>query len=558
MSNSCEAVRGLSFATTVLCGALLSFGVAAGDPGPAPGGSGLQTVPKVVEKDSQGVVTQVVPEKPVPASSGGGNPGAAAVAHAEGVGEVFGAKSVGSLVVDAVFPVGSGSTVRLRQEIDSVPVFGASVAQSLSADGSLLSATGALTQKFRGAYPQNPSTPPAEVFRTAVRAVADQSHVPADKLSVVEQRANWYDPKLAAVTDADSQAVPAYRIDVAGSAKWTVFVDATDTGRVLDSWSDKQHLNRVVCDADSADIDTDDDDSETTQCGGSSTFTPDRTEGKPPVSVADVDNIYTYLGDADAFYNKYTPLADLSDFIGYDTGDGHGKALRATVRICTSEEREQKQQEWEPCPYRNAFWTGDHMAYGAGLATQDITGHELTHGVTQHTSGLIYRDESGAINESMSDLFGELINITMGKADSEGRWKIGDGSALGVIRDMKDPTARRNPDTYKATYWYTGPSQSAFVHINSGVGNKTAQLITDGGSLNGQTVTGIGIEKVAGLYWTVQTLLPSDADYATLSSTLTAACKQNVTNQVAGTTTADCAEVANATKATKLPTLNRT
>ncbi|MFD6160547.1 hypothetical protein ACFWF7_31795 [Nocardia sp. NPDC060256] len=175
---------------------------------------------------------------------------AIAQAQAQTVQQVFGAGSVGNLVVDQVSPADQGSTVQLRQEIDSVPVYGATVAQSLAADGKLISATGALSQQAKGKYPTGTSTagpPPAAVAATALRALAEQTKQPRDKFAVAATTAKWFDPKLAAKNStAPSVAVPAYQVSIKGAAgqgkqpvQWVVFVDANNTGRVLGGWSSR-------------------------------------------------------------------------------------------------------------------------------------------------------------------------------------------------------------------------------------------------------------------------------------------------------------------------------
>ena len=87
------------------------------------------------------------------------------------------------------------------------------------------------------------------------------------------------------------------------------------------------------------------------------------------------------------------------------------------------------------------------MAFGRGVVTDDITAHELTHGVTERTSGLQYLWQSGAINESMSDVFGEFTDLTNGSKDdtSANAWLIGEGSSLGVIRSLKRPADENQP-----------------------------------------------------------------------------------------------------------------
>ncbi|MFI5779290.1 M4 family metallopeptidase [Nocardia sp. NPDC051570] len=530
-----------------------------GDPPATPSNSSdLANAPKQVLKDPQGTVRQVVPQQPVPVPAGTPQAaGSAAESHVQGVEKLFTGKPVGKLVVDQVLPVGKGSTVRLRQEIDSVPVYAASVSQSLDKNGALLSVTGSLSQKSQGKFSN--TTPTAAVSAAAVKAIADQTKTAANKLAVAGVKAYWYDAKLASAPNGKSVAVPAFKVDIKGDGKsdpkdekpgrFVVFVDANNTAKVLDSWSDTKQLNRVVCDAQDKQVDLNGA-TDPTQCGSSDGFQATRSEGQGPVGVADVDNIFDYFGNTEGFYGKYTQLpGTLSDYIGNDTGDGHGKALRGTVRICST----------DACPYANAFWSGDHMAYGDGVSTEDITGHELTHGVTQNVNGLVYRGESGAINESMSDVFGEFVFLTdtANQCNTpQNRWQLGACSSLGVIRDMRDPQSHRQPDTYQGTNWYTGSADQGGVHTNSGVGNKADELMVDGGSLNGVTVTGIGIAKTAALYWTTQTMLTANATYSSLGSALNSACKTNVQNNVAGTTAADCTQVANAVQAVKMPNLS--
>ncbi|QIS02640.1 hypothetical protein F5X71_10195 [Nocardia brasiliensis] len=214
-----------------------------------PEGGELTTVPMTVLTDHQGIVTQVVPDTPVPPPSGvPAEATAVAAAWAEGIRQLFGAGSVGALVVDAVFAIGEGATVRMRQEIDSIRVYGASVAAALDPAGALLSVTGALAQHSRGAFAPGTAAPPAAAI-TARRAMASRTHAPIDEFHAATALPVWYDPKLAARDDAQSVAVPAYLVEVTGDGHgrqpelWSVFVDAGDTDRVLDSWNETKHLD---------------------------------------------------------------------------------------------------------------------------------------------------------------------------------------------------------------------------------------------------------------------------------------------------------------------------
>jgi Zn-dependent metalloprotease len=147
--------------------------------------------------------------------------------------------------------------------------------------------------------------------------------------------------------------------------------------------------------------------------------------------------------------------------------------------------------------YDNAFWNGSQMVYGDGdgelfqrfTKSIDVIGHELTHGVTQYEAGLQYFGQSGALNESMSDVFGSLVkqrvkNQTADQAD----WIIGEGlftpKVKGVgIRSMKapgtaydDPVLGKDPQPAHVDNIYSGMKDNGGVHINSGIPNKAFYL----------------------------------------------------------------------------------
>jgi Zn-dependent metalloprotease len=171
--------------------------------------------------------------------------------------------------------------------------------------------------------------------------------------------------------------------------------------------------------------------------------------------------------------------------------------------------------------YNNAFWNGQFMTYGDGdgsqfspLVSLDICGHEMTHGVTQFTAGLAYTGESGALNESMSDVFGALIeSYARGGVVDGNTWKVGEqcytpaNGTNDALRHMDNPhnadnfgfTTDDDPDHYSERY--TGTGDNGGVHINSGIGNKAFYLVAVGGTHHlGGSMTGIGI-SAAGRIW---------------------------------------------------------
>ena len=139
--------------------------------------------------------------------------------------------------------------------------------------------------------------------------------------------------------------------------------------------------------------------------------------------------------------------------------------------------------------YSNAFWDGQRMTYGDGnggsmkiFTALDVCGHEITHGLTSNTGNLTYSNESGALNESFSDIFGTCIE-NFGRP-TNWNWKIGEDvtNGGGGLRIMSNPNSFGDPDTYLGTNYYTGTADNGGVHTNSGVSNFWFYLLTMGGS----------------------------------------------------------------------------
>ncbi len=214
-----------------------------------------------------------------------------------------------------------------------------------------------------------------------------------------------------------------------------------------------------------------------------------RSEGSPETKDTEVINAYDSAGTVRAYYKQ---------LLNRDSIDNRSMDLVLNVHFGNK--------------YNNAFWDGDEMTFGDGdgvifsgfARSLDVVGHELAHGVTQFSSGLIYQGESGALNEHFSDVFGTAITQWANQERPEDAdWLIGDeimgpdlfGEAL---RSMRNPgTAYDNPilgkDPQPARYAdrYTGTNDSGGVHINSGIPNRAFYLVA----------TELGDTQVAARIW---------------------------------------------------------
>ncbi len=138
----------------------------------------------------------------------------------------------------------------------------------------------------------------------------------------------------------------------------------------------------------------------------------------------------------------------------------------------------------------NAFWNGSWGTFGDGngvtfspLTSLDVVGHEFGHGVTGNTAGLIYMDESGALNESYSDIFGAVVEFWGDIATAD--YFVGEDFDLvgNGFRSMSNPNAEGDPDTYFGDNWAPlGGGDNGGVHTNSGVQNYWFYLLSEGGS----------------------------------------------------------------------------
>ena len=235
-----------------------------------------------------------------------------------------------------------------------------------------------------------------------------------------------------------------------------------------------------------------------------------RGEGDPATDDVAATEAYDGLGATWALFAQDYARNSL---------DGRGLPLRATVHYGRR--------------YVNAFWDGTQMVFGDGdgvvfgrfTASLDVIAHELAHGVTEHTAGLVYRDQPGALNESMSDVFGSLVKQkSLAQNASDADWLIGAELLVGelagqALRSMRAPgTAYDNPLLGKDPQpghmrdFVETDDDNGGVHINSGIPNRAFFLFA--------TALGGFAWEVAGAIWYAVLTGPgiaADCDFATFA-----------------------------------------
>jgi len=189
--------------------------------------------------------------------------------------------------------------------------------------------------------------------------------------------------------------------------------------------------------------------------------------------------------------------------------------------------------------YNNAFWDPDkhYISLGDGdgslfqsFATLDIIGHEWTHGLTQYVAGLNYVGESGAMNESISDIFGAMTERYW-HGESTNTWKIGEDAFTpnivgDAMRYMNRPTLDGSSrDHYSQRY--VGTLDNGGVHWNSGISNNAFYLLANGGChrFAGCMSGAIGANAATQIYWRALNyyMLPNDGFSSARQTTLWAA-----------------------------------
>ncbi|WP_394679850.1 M4 family metallopeptidase [uncultured Exiguobacterium sp.] len=426
----------------------------------------------------------------------------------------------GDFAVQNVEKDGSSQIVRLQQEVDGVPVFGSVVVGNVAKDGTLKAVVNdAINVKGKPGLAKKATLSEKKAIKLYQKAIKASKFEVAPKAELV-------------IYPVKDDAVYAYKITstvLAGKepSRWTYFIDA-NSGKVLNKFDQLAHATGTDVLGRSVTFNT--------TLSGSTYYLQDTTRGKgiytydaknrtslPGTLWADADNVFNATYDR-AAVSAHVNAAKTYDFYkntyGRNSYDNAGARLNSSVHYSTS--------------YNNAFWDGTKMVYGDGDGSTftylsgalDVVAHELTHAVTEYSAGLVYQNESGAINEAISDIMGTVAEYSVG---SNFDWLVGEdiytpGVSGDALRSMSNPAAYGDPDHYSKRY--TGTQDNGGVHTNSGIVNKAAYLLGNGGTHTGVTVTGVGVPKLGAIYYRALTVyLTPNSNFSSLRAAVVQSAK---------------------------------
>lgn len=435
---------------------------------------------------------------------------------------------------------------RFTQMVDGVPVYGSGVARQTDPAGTTVSIFGTLYEGIS--------------IDTAPGLRADEAQAVVARLTGVELGPSR-SPRLAILPRDGNQYTLVYLARVATPEDITLYFIDAQTGAVVAQRSDAHTQapavgigHGVLGDAKKV--------SATPQGGGFATS----DKLRPP--VIETYDMHGSLARTIAFLNGHVTLG-ATDFAADSDNDwtdganvdahvhagytydyffkrfGRRGLDNANIRIQSLAHPVNRQDVFTASTpviftyYLNAFYAGDGiMVYGEGLppgvtlagqgwnflaGSLDVVGHELTHGVTDFSSQLIYEDESGALNESFSDMMATAIEFFFqpaGSGQREADYLIAEDVVTpGGIRSMENPGRFGDPDHYSIRF--TGPEDNGGVHINSGIPNQAYYLAIEGGTnrTSGLSVQGVGggnreqIERV--FYRAFTQMLPANSTFST-------------------------------------------
>lgn len=407
--------------------------------------------------------------------------------------------------------------VKVAQSINSIPIRGSEIILHLDKDGSIKNIIGSVNKNYnqtKMARENALSITPEEAINIAKKQFnynnlnntpeANQQIIIKDGSPILVYSVNIYytDPEIGnwdVLLDASNGSIikKVNNIRYDGAAK--------GTGTAVDKSTKDLNLNKSRTSYQMID---------TTKpmSGQIKTYTANNRKVQPGTIVSNNTNKFdteNFKASVSAHYYAGVVYDFYKNLFNRNSIDGNGMSIISTTHYGRN--------------YDNAFWDGYQMVYGDGDGRDftyfsgdlDVVAHELTHGVTTNSANLDYSDQSGALNESFSDIFGVLIqsydncNVRNGgtwKFDSKD-WIVGDGICLPTgsytaLRSLADPKIYGQPDNMND--YVNTSNDNGGVHTNSGIPNKAAFLIAKN----------IGCEKTARIYYRALTeYLTNNSDF---------------------------------------------
>jgi cysteine-rich repeat protein len=418
-----------------------------------------------------------------------------------------------------------------KQQYKGLPVFAGELRTHFNANGEMIAVNGkfltdikvvtkpiiTLSQATRTAFMWVEQDPTKAITAETLGNKEDKRGTPA-ALSASSSTLLIFRAGLIKGTPGEDHL--AYEIEVtngAGSVREFVYVDALN-GEVIDQITGiHDALDRRAYDAESA-----------AHPGPNYPVTPFWIEGDAlPTGLTEADNMIYASAETYSFFDNA---------FGRDSFDAAGATMDAIFN------------RGDACP--NASWNGTYISFCPGLTTDDVTAHEWAHAYTQYTNNLIYQWQSGALNESYSDIWGETVDRINGRdataspdgprtdgscsiynegtGDDSVRWLMGEDSTApgltGALRDMWNPNCAGDPGKVTDSQYHCATTDFGGVHINSGVPNRAYSLMVDGGAYNGYSVAGLGLTKSAHIHWAAQNMLTPSSNFRDHADALETAC----------------------------------
>ncbi|HKK37962.1 MAG TPA: M4 family metallopeptidase, partial [Cryomorphaceae bacterium] len=384
--------------------------------------------------------------------------------------------------------------VKYEQTFEGIPIQGAILSFHVK-DGLVIS--------FSGDYKLN-------LQLSTSAAISELEAIGIARESVKSDTYRESDKPDQVIYSTGSESVLTYQVDVFGLSPLVrkyVFVNA-QTGEIVDT---HERIHEVEAEGEA----------ETLYSGTRTIVTDSTASGFRLNDYSRGGGIITYDMNGSTFYGAASEITDSDNFWeeedhsadaaldahwgtevtydyflnvhGRDSYDGEGASINSYVDYDFS--------------YSNAFWNGEAMTYGSGgggdnpFPAIDVVAHEIVHGLTEYSAGLIYAYESGALNESFSDIFGIVIDFTA-RGEEYANYEMGEEIRTPPIRSMSNPNLLESPDTYQGNYWVFGSFDNGGVHFNSGVQNYWFYLLVEGGSGTNDndddySVQSIGLEAAA-------------------------------------------------------------